>query len=162
MAKPNRVLIELLRTTADRVESGAGYSWGHAGKCNCGHVAQTATGLSAGEIHRRMVARAHTAKLARGEWSEHAAAYCGDSGMDVEFIFEALFEVGLKSQDISHLEYLSDPRVLEYLPGGRRRLQRSNRADAVAYLRAWAGRLDDALPPITRESVSRLTELIGK
>lgn len=143
MASPNRALIDLLRTTADRLESGAQYMWGHAGKCNCGHLAQTATGLSGGEIHRRMLARAHLRELSRGEWSEHSEAYCGDSGMDVEFIFEALLEVGLETRDLSHLEYLSDPAVLARLPAGHRPLKRNDRDDAIAYLRAWADLMEE-------------------
>jgi hypothetical protein len=142
MATPNRPLIDLLRSTATRLEEGSRYSWGHAGQCNCGHLAQAATGLSSGEIHRRMLTQAHERSLHRGEWSEHAEAYCGDSGMDVEFIFEALMEVGLESKDLSHLEYLSDPRVLARLPGGHRNLKRNDRTDAVAYMRTWADVLD--------------------
>ena len=147
MATPNRPLIDLLRTAASRLEAGTRYSWGHAGQCNCGHLAQAATGLSSGEIHRRMLTQAHERSLHRGEWSEHAEAYCGDSGMEVEFIFEALMEVGLETKDISHLEYLSDPTVLSRLPGGRRDLKRNDRADAVAYLLAWAEVLEGQLKP---------------
>jgi hypothetical protein len=142
MATPNRPLIDLLRTTAARLESGSRYSWGHAGQCNCGHLVQAATGLTSGEIHRRMLAQAHERALHRGEWSEHAEAYCGDSGMEVEFIFEALMEIGLATADLSHLEYLSDPKVLARLPGDRRSLKRSERADAITYMRAWAELLE--------------------
>lgn len=145
MASPNRALIDLLRTTADRLESGAPYMWGHAGKCNCGHLAQTATGLSGGEIHRRMLERAHLRELSRGEWSEHSEAYCGDSGMDVEFIFEALLEVGLETRDLSHLEYLSDPEVLARWPDGRRHLKRNDRNDAIVYLRTWAELMEEQI-----------------
>lgn len=93
-----------------------------------------------------MLARAHERAMHRGEWSEHAEAYCGDSGMDVEFIFEALMEVGLTSQDLSHLEYLNDPKILTRLPPEQRDLKHSNRTDAVAYMRMWADALEAELP----------------
>ena len=93
-----------------------------------------------------MLARAHESAMHRGEWSEHAEAYCGESGMDVEFIFEALMEVGLTSKDLSHLEYLNDPKVLAQMPVDQRNLKRSDRADAVAYMRRWADVLEAELP----------------
>lgn len=158
MATPNRALIDLLRTTADRLASGAKHTWGHVGRCNCGHLAQTATGLSGSEIHRRMLRQARVRELSRGEWSEHAEAYCDGSGMDVEFIFEALLEVGLEPKDLSQLEYLNAPEVLSRLPGGRRELKRNNRDDAVAYLRAWAELLEERLA-VRPEAASQIPEL---
>lgn len=157
MATPNSALVDLLRATADRLAAGASYTWGHAGQCNCGHLAQTVTGLSGGEIHRRMLEQAKVRELSRGEWSEHAETYCGGSGMDVEFIFEALLEVGLESKDLGHLEYLNDPLVLKALPGGPRELKRNNREDAVDYFRAWAGVLDRQISPASAESESTQT-----
>lgn len=161
MATPNPALVDLLRVTADRIASGASYTWGHAGQCNCGHLAQSVTGLSGGEIHRRMLAQAKVRELSRGEWSEHAETYCSGSGMDVEFIFEALLEVGLEPRDLGHLEYLNDPRVLKALPGGARELKRNQREDAVAYFRAWAsvleqqvGRSRSPAPVMTSEALA--------
>ena len=43
MARPSRRLIDALRATARRLEDGARYEWGHMGRCNCGHLAQTLT-----------------------------------------------------------------------------------------------------------------------
>ena len=63
-----------------------------------------------------MLEQAKVRELSRGEWSEHAETYCSGSGMDVEFIFEALLEVGLESKDLGHLEYLNDPLILKALP----------------------------------------------
>ena len=41
-----------LRRTADRLADGARYEWGHVGRCNCGHVAQTLTDLDDRQILR--------------------------------------------------------------------------------------------------------------
>lgn len=66
--------------------------------------------------------------------------------MEVEFIFEALLEVGLEPKDLGHLEYLNDPIVLQHLPTHQRQLQRNRREDSVLYFRAWADALEAALP----------------
>lgn len=126
-------LIEALRTTAQRLEQGAPHQWGHWGQCNCGHLAQTVTGRSAAEIHASAMRR-HAA--ATTEWSEHAFDYCAGSGALVDEMLEALRAIGLSKEDIGHLEYLDDPRVLRRL--GTDTLTRGSRADAVRYLRAWA------------------------
>jgi len=103
-----------------------------------------------------MLEQAKVRELSRGEWSEHAEAYCGGSGMDVEFIFEALLEVGLEPKDLGHLEYLNDPQVIAALPGGPRDLRRNCREDAVDYFRTWAGVLE-AKMNVREESVGSMS-----
>lgn len=127
------LLIQALRATAQRLEQGAPHQWGHWGQCNCGHLAQTVTGKSAAEIHESAMRR-HAA--ATTEWSEHAHDYCPGSGALVDDMVDALLTIGLTRQDIGHLEYLDDPRILRHL--GTDALVRSSREDAVRYLRAWA------------------------
>lgn len=141
MAKPSSALVRLLRETADRLAGGAAYSWSHMGRCNCGHLAQTVTRLDPAEIHRRALARR------AGEWREQANDYCGASGVDFEYVLDALFEIGLSPRDVQHLEYLSDPVVLAALPGGFRDLRRNERDDVVLYLRTWADVLAAQVPP---------------
>jgi len=138
MATPNVVLVSLLRETADRIDTGASYQWSHFGKCNCGHLAQSITRLSAEEIHKRTFQKLE-------EWSEIPEEYCGITGFHLDYVVDALFEVGLTREDIRHLEDLSDPKVLRHLPDGRRYLQRNQRADAVLYFRTWANQLTKAL-----------------
>lgn len=139
MAKSNQALAGILRETADRLENGARYEWGHMGRCNCGHLAQCITRLSPGDIHRRALVRD------LGEWSEHARDYCGTTGHSFEVVIDALFELGLDHKDIPELEYLSNPTVLRNLPGGFRYLQRNQRDDAIAYFRAWADLMEAEL-----------------
>lgn len=139
MATPSVVLVSLLRETADRIETGASYQWSHFGKCNCGHLAQSITRLSAEEIHKRTFQKLE-------EWSEIPEEYCGITGFHLDYVVDALFEVGLTRDDIRHLEDLSDLKVLRRLPNGRRYLQRNQRADAVLYFRTWADTLASELP----------------
>lgn len=139
MAIPNRALVHILEETADRVESGGKYMWGHHGHCNCGQLAQTVTRLRPELIHRSALKRP-------GEWSEQVNHYCPASGLVIDNVFDALVEVGLSRKDIGHLEYLSDRAILERLPGGFRWLERNQRDHLVLYLRTWAGLLTDNLP----------------
>ena len=69
MPRPNPDLIQALQETADRLDSGARYEWGHMGRCNCGHLVQTVTSLTDLEIVDRVSGQLD-------EWTEHARAYC--------------------------------------------------------------------------------------
>ncbi|MCA9719501.1 MAG: hypothetical protein H6713_12355 [Myxococcales bacterium] len=134
-------LIEALRGTAARLRAGARYQWGHYGECNCGHLAQTLTSLSPGQIHRLALAR-------DGEWRHQAAAFRGDAercevtGVRLDVVIRRMLAAGLSIEDIIHLETLSDPEVLARLPDGRRHLQQNGREDLILYLDTWADMLE--------------------
>lgn len=69
MATASLTLVRALRHTARRLESRAtAYKWGHFGQCNCGHLAQTLTGLSDGLLQR-------AASQHRGDWSDQALGH---------------------------------------------------------------------------------------
>lgn len=124
-------LPDLLRRTADRLDAGAHYEWGHMGRCNCGHLVQTVTHMTSREI-----SRAVEHKL--DEWTEHARDYCEMTGSPVDDLFAALAEVGFDHRDVMQLEYLSDPRVLERLGSRGRKLRRNHVPDVTLYMRTLA------------------------
>lgn len=130
------ILIDVLERTALRLEQGAAYQWGHLGLCNCGHLIVTACGLAPPQIHRLALER-------EGDWEQLASSFCPTSGYAVDDVIAQLLALGLTTEDIGHLEKLDDPRVLAALPGGARWLRRNERADVIAYLRAWASLLDE-------------------
>jgi hypothetical protein len=140
MATPSFALVQILRETAGRLASGAEYQWSHFGKCNCGHLVQTATRIPAAEIHR-------TAHRKLSEWSEIPDDFCPQTGVLIDRVIDTLFELGLTNTDLRHLEDLTDPEVLAGLPGGRRYLQRNQRADVILYMRTWADLLATQSPP---------------
>jgi hypothetical protein len=151
MALPSRALVNVLRETATRLQSGADYQWSHFGRCNCGHLVQTITRLSPEEIHACSSTELH-------EWSEIPEDYCAGTGLKLEYVLDRLRELGLDRTDLRHLEDLDDSRVLAALPGGHRWLQRNQRADAVAYFRALADVLERDLPeaaPVVLEAVAK-------
>ncbi|MGA1525967.1 MAG: hypothetical protein ACO4CZ_18540 [Planctomycetota bacterium] len=120
-----------LRKTADRLADGARYEWGHVGRCNCGHVAQTLT-----DFDDRQILRIFGQDLS--EWTEHARNRCADTNRDLVALFDVLHTAGMSHEDVLHLENLSDPRILARMPDGDRDLQRNERHDVVRYLRAYA------------------------
>lgn len=138
MADANPKLIKYIRETANRLQDGAEYQWGHQGRCNCGHIVQTITQLSPQEIYHRVI-------QTTGEWSEFANDYCPGTNLEVEQILDTLKNQGLTRDDIKNLEYLSDESILCKLPGGKRYLEKNNREDAILYMKTWADELEKKL-----------------
>ncbi|MEM9159843.1 MAG: hypothetical protein AAGB46_12425 [Verrucomicrobiota bacterium] len=162
MALANFPLIEALRKTAVQIESGARYSWAHMGSCNCGHLAQVITGMSAAEIHSRALEK-------EGNWSEQSeryAGFCPQTGFDIDYLIDSLIEAGLNPTDIRDLEFLSNIQVLKRLPGGFRYLSRNRREDVSLYVRVWASLLEAELSAENRREFAEAnraerTELLG-
>lgn len=138
MGRPTHELIHALRVTAERLKTDAPYRWTHQGACNCGHLAQTVTRLSKAELHRMALQKA-------GDWSAHAVEYCPGSGYPVDHVIEQMLALGLTTDDIVHLERLSDPRVVARL-APLAPLDFRARAHVTAYLEAWADLLAEQLP----------------
>lgn len=124
-------VITVLRATAERLRGGAKYQWGHAGVCNCGHLAQVVTGYDGREIYRQVA----------GEWSEHLNDYCVSTGDSVADAATRLMRFGFAPTDLRDLEYLRNAKVLAHLPRHERHPRRNDRDDVVRYLEAWADML---------------------
>jgi hypothetical protein len=138
MARPTRHLIAALLVTAERIEAGSKYQWGHMGCCNCGHLAQTLTRQPRAEIHAAALMRA-------GDWGEQSVEYCATSGYPLDHIISTMLEAGMSLEDLNNLERLSDQRVLARRPLEGRWLKRNSREDAIVYLREWAAMLGEEL-----------------
>jgi hypothetical protein len=139
MAKPTAELVQAIRDTADKIEAGANYMWGHMGSCNCGHLAQTITNLSNAEIHNYALQRS-------GDWFEQTQEYCATSGYPIDLVIDAMLEKGLSLQDLQSLERLNNREVLARIPAQRRPLRHNVRPDVVLYMRTWADHLAEQLP----------------
>lgn len=139
MAQRTLPVIQALRDTAQRLLSQAPYQWGHMGSCNCGHLAQTITKLTKGEIHTRAMQR-------YGDWERQLTDYCPTSGLPIDETIDEMLALGFTRQDLSHLERLSDPVIRQAIPFARRDALRHNqRDDVVLYLRTWADLLEQEL-----------------
>ena len=139
MAYASHRLIDALRATAQKLSrDDAVYRWTHMGACNCGHLAQHITRLSAAELRRLSQEKA-------GEWADQALEYCPTSLVPMDQVLGALLGIGLLPEDIGHLERLSDKRILRRLPPEERYLDFRLKDDVVTYLTTWAEDLEAQL-----------------
>ncbi|WP_033316766.1 hypothetical protein [Pontibacter roseus] len=138
MARSSVQLVEAIRQTARRLAKGDTYQWGHMGSCNCGHLAQTLTQYSKGQIHGAAMWR-------HGDWREQLRDYCPQSGLPLDQIIDQMLSFGLTTDDLTHLERLSHPQVVEALPEDKRYLKHNVRDDVVLYLNTWAAMLEEEL-----------------
>ena len=136
MAQSSPALINVLRATAQKLETSNLYQWGHMGACNCGFLAQEITHLSKSEIHQK-------AMLGSGDWSEQLNDYCPTSGLPMDTLITELLNFGFDADDLRHLEKLSDGRILRMLPPDQRNLKHNLKKDAVTYLKAWVILLEE-------------------
>jgi hypothetical protein len=134
MARANLELIGALRRTAERLSGDVSYQWGHMGMCNCGHLAQSITGLAGPEIHQ-------SAMIREGDWEQQARDYCPTSGNLIDVVLATMFDLGLTRDDVRNLERLSDPEVIRRVG---RHLRFNQRDDVVLYIRTWADLLSTA------------------
>ncbi len=131
-------LIMALRNAAKKIEASNQYQWGHMGLCNCGFLAQEITSLRKEEIHMRAMQR-------HGDWNEQLNDYCPTSGLPMDDLISEMIAFGFDSDDLKHLERLSDGEVLRALPFQKRNLKQNIKADVVTYLNTWAAVLESKL-----------------
>ena len=124
------------------------------GACNCGHLAQTVTHMTAEDIRRYALER-------RGEWADQGLEYCPASGYPMDVILGALFELGLSSDDLGQLEKLTNPQVLRRIPVElRTQLSYRERDHVVLYMRTFADLLEAQLP--VQIAAARVAEAVVK
>lgn len=149
MAKPSLPLIMAIRSAAVKLESSTIYQWGHMGACNCGFLAQEVTKLTKEEIHARAMMR-------HGDWTEQLNDYCPVNGLPLDDVISELLAFGFDSEDLKHLEKLSDGKILRTLPLEERDLKHNLKKDVIQYLKAWAALLEEEL--ISKISLAALEE----
>ncbi|WP_299760557.1 hypothetical protein [uncultured Pontibacter sp.] len=140
MARSSLELIKAIRETANRLASGDKYEWGHMGSCNCGHLAQSITIYSKGQIHGAAMWR-------YGDWREQLRDYCPQSGLPLDEIIDQMLDKGLTRYELAHLESLTHPDILERLPLNQKHLIHNRQNDVVLYLNTWANLLEEQLEP---------------
>lgn len=138
MAKHSPSVIQLLRTTAQQLEVSADYQWGHMGSCNCGFLARNITHLPKNEIHSLAMQRS-------GDWNEQLNDYCPGSGLLMDNIISDMVTFGFDTDDLKHLERLSDCTILQSLPPEKRNLRHNVKGDVIEYLKAWSILLESRL-----------------
>lgn len=138
MAQAKLEIIEALRKTAKKLNSGSPYMWGHMGSCNCGNLAQEITKRSKAEIHAY-------AMQGHGDWNEQLNDYCGTTAMPINLVIHEMLSAGFALEDLQNLEKLSDKQILMRLPAENRYLRHNVKADVIVYLLEWANMLEEQL-----------------
>jgi hypothetical protein len=152
MAKASVNVIRALRNTAETLSRSNEYQWGHMGSCNCGFLAQEVTNLTKSQIHFHAILR-------HGDWCEQLNDYCPTSGMPMDELISEMLIFGFDTEDLRHLERLSDPSILSLLPNEERMLYHNVKHDVIRYLQAWATLLEDRLlkqiklPSFSKETI---------
>lgn len=175
MANASAHLVSALRQTAARLRrTEVKYKWSSFARCNCGHLAQTLTGLTPADLAARATKRSgdwrsQALEVAReggfpqpdfgdrpaldeGAWEPENVGACTVTGERLDEVFGLLHAHGLNAADIGHLERLTDPRVRRELNAQTQDYPHYKRDNVIAYLEAWADllerqlRTDGALP----------------
>jgi hypothetical protein len=155
MANPTPDLILGIRKTIQKLKNGAAYQWGHMGACNCGNLAQELTKLSKGEIHAYAMQR-------HGDWNEQLIDYCPTSGYPMDLMVGKMLETGLTLDDLMHLEKLSDPEILKFIPVEKRQhISKNNKEDVIQYLEVWVRDLEEKWVATHNMEVSPAVEKIN-
>ncbi|KPK16004.1 MAG: hypothetical protein AMJ62_07405 [Myxococcales bacterium SG8_38] len=171
MAQLSGQLIVALRQTAARLaRQDVTYRWSSFAYCNCGHLAQTITGLDPAEIQKRAMRRegdwggqARDSVLRRpfpefdfgdrptldeGAWEPQDVGACQVTGAPLDEVLAEMYELGLSPDDVAHLERLSDPEVRRRLGNNTEAFSHHRRENVIVYLRAWADLLEARLETV--------------
>lgn len=171
MARPSAQLIVVVRQTAARLDlRDVTYRWSSFAYCNCGHLAQTITGLHPEEIQRRAMRRegdwacqardsasrrpfpefdfGDRPALDEGAWEPEDVGACPISGAPLDEVLAEMYELGFSPDDVGHLERLSDPEVRRRLGNNTEPFAHHRRDNVIAYLRAWADLLETRLETV--------------
>ena len=57
--------------------------------------------------------------------------------MPVDDLISKLLSIGIKIDDIAHLELLSDPNIIRYIPNSVKPLSYKKKEDLIYYLKTW-------------------------
>jgi hypothetical protein len=104
------------------------YDWDEYGSCNMGLVAQALLGKTADSLDAaigRTIDNFETNNESF-DWSKLVIKFCPMTGLSKHKIFKALQESGLSREDMMHLEYLSDPKVLSKIKSLGKKLEKTH------------------------------------
>lgn len=167
MARPSQQLILAIRQTAARLsQPDSTYRWSSFAHCNCGHLAQTISGLEPAEIQKRAMRKegdwgsqardsvfgrtpwfdyGDRPALDEGAWEPEDEGACQVSGTGLDVLLAQMYALGLHPDDVERLERLSDPHVRRRLGTAKAPFAHYEKEHVIAYLMAWAELLEEKL-----------------
>lgn len=167
MAYASTRLVVALRQTAARLSrQDVIYSWASFAHCNCGHLAQTITGLDPSDIQKRAMRRegdwgsqardvdalrspdfdfGDRPPLDEGAWEPENVGACQVTGSPLDEVLDQMYALGMTAEDVGHLERLSSSEVRRRMGNNTVHFPHGRRENVVAYLSAWADLLEEQL-----------------
>lgn len=122
MENKKEKLIKALKTSINALKNDTVlYDWHQQESCNCGIVAQAITGMNRVELETAFHGQINTrlSKMGSGEtkvdstWRNAVKYLCPITGLSNVEILDKLQAAGLTKEDMVHLEYMSNPAILE-------------------------------------------------
>jgi len=144
MAYPTPILIDALRKTANKIESGDWDNhWGTPSQCNCGLLARSILEEPLHFDSRMGCWRRAILNAQKDEWAL-GVPRCKYTGLSFVEIVDVLSDVGLRNEDIISLEHLGNEAIIEAMDTSAPSYY--NDDHVVEYLRTWADLLEEAQP----------------
>ena len=67
----------------------------------------------------------------------HAKIYFESSGLPVDDLIKKILKTGIRIDEIAHLEWLTDPNIIRYIPSDKKPLCYKKKEDLIYYLETW-------------------------
>ena len=127
------------------------YDWVEQGSCNCGLIVQSLLEKSSKEVLSNFTEEKLKTKFTLQDkvtWKQLLQQRCSITGLPLEGIFQNLYDLGLRPEDITHLEYLSNTGILKDsgIDTSKEKYYQ-NRTNLIKYLKSWLRILQ--APPIS-------------
>jgi len=143
------------------------YSWHDHTTCNVGTLLLAATGQSiqqSREIFQSQVTNRYIDnwdKAIRIMNESGNFQICSVTGLPVDSLLAPLQAIGFTQQDLSDLEMLSNPQILDGL--GVTSLNHRERVDVVRYLKEWQRQLTPVYQPVSNllEQKHKITQTVS-
>lgn len=107
--------LESLRTVSSALKAGHFYSWKKQSSCNCGVVAQAASGTCMEQLALELIGPARKVRacdpIGSCTWTAMLGIGCTVTGQPIYKVFQALFDAGFTRTELNALEYLSDETI---------------------------------------------------
>jgi hypothetical protein len=127
-------LAKYLETAAKYIKHYDSYNWQDMSKCNVGVLAQFSTSLKQEQLKQHL--HKYTNKD-QESWTTFTDTQCPATGLNITDIHEALFKIGMRREDIYHIEYLSNKEIISKC-NFKEEHDYTNKEDVSKYMETWA------------------------
>lgn len=118
------------------------YNWVQPNRCNCGVIVQAILGIDRDQVEVLFEEARQDISILKDKshrtWREVCQQHCSVTGMPTHQVFHILGKHGFNPEDIVHLEYMTNPAILEISEiDTLEKHYYQNKANLIKYLKAW-------------------------